>query len=111
MATNYKILGQAAPADTSNADLYTVPSATQAVISTIHVANVSASVATCRIFVRNNAAAASTANAIAYDVSVPANSLFAITEGITIDAADVITVRSSVASALTFHAFGSEVTP
>ena len=53
MAFGYKILGQAAPADTNNADLYTVPSATEAIVSSIAVANVTATAATYRIYIRD----------------------------------------------------------
>ena len=109
MANTYKVLGQSAPADTNNADLYTVPSGTATVVSTIHVANVSGSAATCRIYIRINGAAAADGNALAKDVELAANSLMALTEGISLSAGDIITVRSSSANALTFHAFGSEV--
>ena len=109
MAETLKVLGQSAPADTNNANLYTVPSATQAVISSLVIANVTTSTATARVFVRPNAATAVVGNAIVYDVLISANSTVALTLGITVDAADVITVRSSVANALTFHAFGSEI--
>jgi hypothetical protein len=109
MTTAYKILGQAAPANTSNADVYTVPSTTEAVVSTILVANVTTGQQTCRIFVRKNGATAGVGNAIIYDGKVPANDFIAITIGITLSAADVITVQSSAGNALTFHAFGSEI--
>lgn len=109
MAVTYKVLGQSAPADTNNANVYTVPAATEAVISSLVIANVTASGATARVFVRPNAVAAAVGNAIAYDLSIAANSTVALTLGITVDATDVITVRSSVANALTFHAFGSEI--
>jgi hypothetical protein len=110
MAVAYKILGQSAPADTSNADLYTVPSATETIISTLAIANTTANSANARIFIRNDAAAAATSNAIVYDVPVDGNSVINITAGITLNASDVISVRSSIANALTFHAFGSEIT-
>jgi len=109
MATTYKVLGQAAPADTANADLYTVPASTEAVISTIVVSNVTATDATCRIFVRVAGAAAAAGNALVYDGSVTANDFTAVTVGITLAATDVITVRSGTANALTFQAFGSEI--
>jgi len=109
LAETLKVLGQSAPANTSNANLYTVPSDTQAVISSLVIANVTTSAATARVFVRPDAATAGVANAIVYDVPVSGNSTVALTLGITVDAADVISVRSSVASALTFHAFGSEI--
>jgi uncharacterized protein (UPF0303 family) len=109
MATTYKVLGQAAPANTSNADLYTVPSATQAVVSTLHVANTTAADATFSIYVRIAGAAAANSNAIAKDVTLAANSLFSATQGITLAATDVITIQSGTADALTFSMFGSEV--
>lgn len=109
MAFVYKVLGQSAPADTNNADLYTVPAATSAVVSTVHIANVTATAATARIFVRIAGAAAGVGNALAYDVSIAANSLFALSEGITLGAGDIISVRSSTGAALTFTTFGSEV--
>lgn len=109
MAFTYKVLGQSAPADTNNADLYTVPSATSAVISTILIANTSAASSNARVFVRVAGAAAGASNAVVYDLAIPANTTTALSLGITVAATDVISVRSSVGNALTFQAFGSEV--
>lgn len=108
MATTFKVLGQSAPADTSNANLYTVPAGTTAIVSTISVANVTGAAATARVFVRIAGATASASNALAYDVSVAANSTIGLTLGVTLAATDVLTVRSGIASALTFQAFGQE---
>ena len=109
MATTYKVLGQAAPADTSNANLYTVPAATSAVISTLHVANLTGDDETFSVFIRVGGAAAADDNAWAKDVPIVANSVFAATTGITLAAGDIIAVQSSAGNALTFQAFGSEV--
>ena len=109
MANTYKILGQSAPANTSNVDTYTVGAAKSAVISTIHIANVTGTAATARIFARIAGAAASVGNALAYDVSVAANSFVALTEGMTLAATDVLTVQSGTGSALTFTVFGNEI--
>lgn len=109
MPTTYKVLGQAAPANTSNANLYTVPASTQAVVSTISVTNDTASAATFRIYIRVNGAAAAAVNALYFDTPLAANSTLLITSGLTLGAGDIITVQSSVADALTFQAFGSEV--
>lgn len=109
MATTYKILGQSEPADTSNADLYTVPASTEAIVSTIVVMNTSAAEANFRIFVREDGAAAGTENAIAYDSPIDANAQAAFTLGLTLSATDVITVRSSSGGSITFSAFGSEL--
>lgn len=109
MANTYKILGQDNPSTTSNADLYTVPSGTATIVSSLVISNVTATAALARVFVREGGASATTGNSILYDVSVSANSTAAFTLGITLAAADVITVRSDTANALAFHAFGSEV--
>lgn len=109
MPTTYKVLGQSAPTNTSNTTLYTVPSATSAVISTIHIANTTSTAATARIFIRIAGAAAAASNALIYDLSIPANGLYAFTEGITLATTDVITVQSGTGNALTFQAFGSEI--
>lgn len=109
MPTNYKVLGQALPATTSNADLYTVPAGTQTVVSTIAVTNVTGTAATYRIFIRVAGATAANQQALAYDVSAAANSTTALTVGVTLGATDVITVQSGTGSALAFQAFGSEI--
>jgi len=109
MATTYKVLGQVNPSDTNNANLYTVPSGTSTVVSTLVLTNVTATDAVARMYVRQAAADATTGNAIAYDVTVAANSLNTFTLGITLGATDVITVHSATADALAFHLFGSEI--
>lgn len=108
MATNYKVLGQQLPAVTTNVDLYTVPASTQTIVSTISVANVTASAATYNIYVRVAGAAAATSQALVYGATAAANSTTAITIGLTLNATDVLTVQSGTASAITFQAFGSE---
>lgn len=108
MATNYKVLGQSAPAATTDTTLYTCPSATQAVVSSITVCNRGSSSATFRIAIRPDGAAIANQHYVSYDVSLSANSILALTLGITVDASDVITVRSSTAD-LSFNAFGSEI--
>lgn len=108
MATTYKVLGQSAPSATTNTDVYTVPAATTAVLSTIVVANRAATSATYRIAVRPNGAALANQHYIAYDVTVGASDSTTITLGITMDAADVLTVYASTAN-LSFNVFGSEI--
>jgi glucose-6-phosphate dehydrogenase assembly protein OpcA len=108
MATTYKVLGQSNPSATTATTLYTVPSATEAVVSTIVIANLTASAATFRIAIRPNGATLANSQYIAYDITVGASDSTALTLGITMDAADVITVYASTAN-LTFTAFGSEI--
>lgn len=109
MATAYKVLGQQAPSATTQTTLYTVPSSTQAVISTIVVANRAAAPATYRIAVQPDAESLANKHYIAYDVTVGASDSTTITLGITMDAADIISVYASTAN-LSFNAFGSELT-
>ena len=108
MATTYKVLGQSAPSATTATTLYTVPSSTQAVVSTIAVCNRAASSATFRIAIRPNGASLATSHYIAYDAAVTANNTTFITIGATLGDTDVITVYASTAD-LTFSAFGSEI--
>jgi hypothetical protein len=108
MATAYKILGQSAPAATTAADAYTVPSLKYAVVSTITVANRATGPATYRISVRPNGDAQANQHYIAYDATVSANDTIALTLGLTADAADVFTVYASTAN-LSFGIFGSEI--
>lgn len=109
MPTAYKVLGQSAPSATTNTTLYTVPSSTEAVISTIVVCNRSTSNRTFRIAVRPNGATLANEHYLAYDVTVGASDSTTLTLGITLDAADVVTVYASTTD-LSFSAFGSEIT-
>lgn len=108
MPTNYKVLGQSNPAATTATTLYTVPSATQSVVSTIVIANLAASAATFRIAVRVGGATLANSQYVAYDITVGASDSTALTLGLTLNAADVITVYASTTT-LTFTAFGSEI--
>lgn len=108
MATTYKILGQSAPAATTETALYTVPASTQTVVSTLSIANRSSSDATFRVSVSTNGAATATKDYVAYDLSCAGNGFVAFTMGMTMDAADVVRVYASSAD-LSFNLFGSEI--
>lgn len=110
MPQTHKVLGQSAPANTSNADIYTVPASTQAVVSTISVANITTLAATFRIAVRPAGAAINAQHWLAYDVSLGGGDSVTLTLGVTMAATDVLTVRSGTANALAFSAFGVEIT-
>ena len=108
MAATYKVLGQVRPSANTLTTAYTVPSATEAVISTIVVTNSGPAATTYRIAIRKNGDSITSAMYIAYDVSVPLLDSVALTIGVTLDAADVISVESY--NGLTnFHIFGSEI--
>jgi hypothetical protein len=78
------------------------------VLSTIVVANRAASSATYRIAVRPNGATLANQHYLAFNVTVGASDSTTITLGITMDAADVLTVFASTAD-LSFNVFGSEI--
>ncbi len=109
MPTAYKVLAQNNPSATTETTLYTVPSATSAVVSTLSIANLTGSSATYRIAVRP-AADSSTANKhwIVYGATVAANDTTMLTLGLTLAAGDVIRIFASTAN-LSFSAFGSEI--
>lgn len=109
MATaTYKVLGQSAPSATTETDLYTVPAATETIVSTIHIANRATTSATFRIAISVNGAATATKDYIAYDSAISGNGFVSLTLGITLDATDKIKVYASTAN-LSFNAFGSEI--
>ena len=107
MATSFKVLGQSAPSATTDTDLYTVPSATEAVVSSIIIANRDASDATFNIAIRPNGASIANEHYIAKNITVGASDSTVLTIGVTMDAADVLTVQASTGN-LTFSAYGSE---
>lgn len=111
MATEtYKVLAQVAPdsADTETT-LYDCPVDTQAVVSTIVVANLTGSATTFRIAVKPDDEAVESKHYIAYDVPLAGNDSTTLTLGITLDAEDTITVESGDEDALAFNVFGTEI--
>jgi len=109
MATTYKVLGQSAPSATTATTLYTVPSATSAVVSTLVIANRAGTSAAYRIAIRPGGASLANQHYLAYDVAVGAGDSTTLTLGITLAATDVVTVYASSAN-LSFNIFGSEIT-
>ena len=107
MATTYKVLGQLAPASTSG-DLYTVPATTEAVVSTINVVNTGTTDSTISIAIRKNGATLTTNQYIINGLILNPKVTLAYTSGLTMDAADVITVISTN-NDCAFSAFGSEI--
>jgi len=109
MAINYKILGQQHPAATTSTVLYTCPASTQTVISTLSIANVTATNGKARVWVAQAGAANAHQYALMYDVTIPANSANTFTLGLTLGATDVVRVYSTNGNDLSFSLFGSEI--
>lgn len=109
MPTVYKALGQSNPSATTETVLYTVPSATSAVVSTLTICNQASSAATYRIAVRPSADGTTTAKHwIVYGATVGGSDTTALTLGLTLATGDTVRVYASTAT-LSFSAFGSEI--
>jgi glucose-6-phosphate dehydrogenase assembly protein OpcA len=108
MPTAYKVLGQNNPSATTLTTLYTVPSSTSTVISSMTVANLAASSATFRIAVRPAGESIANKHYIAYDVTVAALDTLTLTLGLTLATTDVVSVFASTAT-MAFSAYGSEI--
>lgn len=109
MADTYKVLAQSNPAAATLTDAYTVAASTQVIISTITVANRSATATSFRISIAINGAADANQQYIAFDSPIAGNEAIALTLGITIDASDVVRVFATLAT-LSFNIFGVEKT-
>jgi hypothetical protein len=109
MPTTYKVLGQSNPSATTEATLYTVPSLTQSVVSSIAICNQSSTSATFRIAVRPAADSSTTAkHYLVYGTTVDANDTIILTMGVTLAASDKILVYPSTGT-ISFAAYGSEL--
>lgn len=108
MASTYKVLGQVLPSATTNTTLYTVPSATSAVASTLVVCNQGVTT-TVRVAIRPGGAAITGSQYIMYDSIVSANDSLFLTIGVTLATTDVVTVYAGTAT-VSFSLYGTEVT-
>jgi hypothetical protein len=112
MPERLALLGQLRPtAANTAAAAYTVPTTTpptQAVVSSVIVANTTGSDATFRLFATTGTTY-DQSTALFYDVNVPGRGSAALSLGVTLAAGSKIGVSSGVASALTFTIFGQEV--
>ena len=108
MATTYKVLGQSNPSATTATSLYTVPSATSTVVSTITVCNQASTAGSFRIAIRPAGASLAAQHYVAYDTPIAANDTIALTLGVTLATTDVVTIYASSAS-MSFNAYGSEI--
>lgn len=106
-AAKVGILGQAAPAAGVTTDLYTVPAARRAAVSSLIACNTTNVPTTIRVHARINGAAVGVGNAVVYDVDLDAKGRYGFVEGLTVDDADIISVRS-VDGGITFTLCGTE---
>lgn len=109
MATALKPLGQSNPSATTNTDFYTVPVATQTVVSNLFVCNRSSSATSFRVAVRPAGATISNEHYVYYDAAIAGNETLRLLQGATLEATDVVTVYATDAT-LSFNLFGQELT-
>lgn len=108
MPTAYKVLGQSAPAAATLTTLYTVPASTQAVCSTLVIANRGISTF-YRVAVRPGGAAIANQHYIVFDAVLNQYDSNFLTLGISLAAGDVVSVQSTSAD-VSFGLYGAEVT-
>jgi hypothetical protein len=108
MTTTYRVLGQTNPAANTLTTLYTVPSSTQTIISTVTVCNQSANTATFKLAVRPFGAAIDPKHYINFGTPIPGNDSISVKVAMTLGATDVVSVNAS-SSLVSFNAFGSEL--
>lgn len=106
MAT-IKVLGQSYPSAATATTLYTAGTAAGTIVSTINVANLSATADAIRIAVRPAGAALANQHYITYGATVPGNGQYAFTAGVTLANTDVITIYSTNGTC-SFNAYGQE---
>jgi hypothetical protein len=109
MPINYRVLGQVSPPASGLTTLYTVPSGTQTICSTLSVCNLAGFLNTYRIAVRPTGAAIVNQHYIVYDAQVAGNDSNFLTLGLSLNSGDVLSVYTPSNSGLSFNVFGSEI--
>jgi uncharacterized protein YcfL len=110
MAQTYKVLGQSAPAANTTANVYTVPAATQAVVSSIIVTNRNQNAnITYRLAVQPAGVTLANQHYIAYESTVAALDTVALSLGLSLGNTDVLSVYTANAN-VSFGVFGVEIT-
>jgi hypothetical protein len=107
MATTIKVLGQEIPSAAAELDLYEVPTATSAIVSSLFVCNLGVAEATIRISVSAGGAGTGNKDYLYFGLSVPVGDTFVSTTGLSLGAGDVIRCYSSTGD-VSFNVFGSE---
>lgn len=108
MAVDYKVLGQINPTANTLTTVYTVPAATQTVVSTIAVCNQSATTTTFSLAVQPAGVSIAPQHYLNYLTPIPGNDSITITIGLTLGNTDVISANVG-SSTVSVHAYGSEI--
>ena len=108
MTTTYKVLGQSAPSANTATTLYTVPSATSTVCSSMTICNGSEANANVSVQVAVANAATAASQYVVYNNNLVLNDTLFLTLGVTLAATDTVRVTASGAN-VAFQLFGSEI--
>jgi hypothetical protein len=111
MARVYRILGQKNPGSTVLTNVYTVPDANSAVVSSVVLTNTSGSAGSgvaARLAVNAAGVTVATSNYLAYDVNIPGCDSVTMTLGITMNAGSQLSVYANSTS-LAVSVFGTEI--
>ena len=105
MSDSLKVLGQQAPAGTTETILYTVPAATQTTVSSIVICNRGSGAGTYRINISVAGATTSNKEYLFFDKALASKVTEAHVIGITLNQADVVRVYASSGD-FSFNLFG-----
>lgn len=111
MALQEQQLGQLRPANTTAASLYSPAASTTTIVYTVAVCNTSGASAKYRIFHDDNGTTYDETTALFWDIAIAADTTDVVEIKISMDdSTGNLAVRTDTASALTFTAYGVEVT-
>lgn len=103
-----KTLGQTMPGAATDSVIYTVPAATDTVVSSIVIAETNGAAATFKITIDPAGGSVTTAaKSVAWNVNLSANEVMILKLGATLAAATKVIVQASTAN-VTFSMFGQE---
>ena len=108
MPTVYKVLGQANPSANTITTVYTVPSATSTVVSSLAICNQGTGNASIGIAVCPANTAVTASQYIVNNATCVANDSIFLTLGVTLASTDTIRISSTNANT-SFSVFGSEI--
>ena len=109
-SATYQQLGQARENSTNAVSVYSPGASEEVIIKSVIVANTSGANATVRIFLDDNGTTYDETTALAWDVTIAANSVW--DREVTLcmnDSTGNLAVRTDTADALTFTAFGAVI--
>jgi len=106
--TTYKVLGQSNPTANTATTLYTVPSATSAVASTLSICNTGAANATVSVAVVPGGGSVTTQNYVVNGTNLVGNDTIFLTVGFALATTDIVSVTANTGN-VSFSLFGSQI--